>query len=342
MLTPAIRHCASLVLVVAACPAWGSQTSLDIGADIELNSDYQSPAEGDATYTQSGRVKVSFAGEYTRGDEFIRGVGQPLINKDGSVSVDDAYLQFGNRSWDIQAGRFEAMDIVPVQKDTILVNANGNVNQLFLYRANNTRGRISGDGGQFALHFAPSDAVTFELATIYGDEAPIDDTSFDEGDDTTAIGGVRPAVSWKVGDLTLVGAFEAVDYTESASGDDVTSTGGGLRVSYEFAGGGVINAGVAVADNERDTGAITEDGTVTSFVVSSEFGPFGIGYAHSELDSDDVAGDPSFDTIYTGYTVPVLGFDRASATLAGSYSTADDVGDNDSLTAVRLRFNYVF
>ncbi len=70
----------------------------------------------------------------------------------------------GNSAWDLQAGRFEGVNLFPKGKDTVIENVGG----VDVYEANLVRGRADDNAGQFALHFNASESVKFELDTIYG------------------------------------------------------------------------------------------------------------------------------------------------------------------------------
>ncbi|WP_308873470.1 hypothetical protein [Thiothrix subterranea] len=51
---------------------------------------------------------------------------------------------------------------------------------------------------------------------------------------------------------------------------------------------------------------------------------------------------PKVNTVYAAYTIPVFGSKDASVTLAANASRADNVTKDESLNAVRVRFNYAF
>ncbi len=77
-------------------------------------------------------------------------------------------------------------------------------------------------------------------------------------------------------------------------------------------------------------------------VASLPCGNFGLGAVHSETDYDAVDEDPTVTTVYVAYTLPLFDIDNATATFAGSTSSADNVGDDDELNQFRTRFNYTF
>ena len=143
-------------------------------ANFELNNDAVDTAKGDTTYDQDGRIELNAYSKHTAGDNFFAGKGSLLIRTDGDAKVDDAFIQFGNSTWDLQLGRFEAINLFPLAKDTLIVHANDD----YVYEANKVRGRIGDGGGQIAFHYNASEKLKFEVDTLYGDgDAKADDTS---------------------------------------------------------------------------------------------------------------------------------------------------------------------
>jgi hypothetical protein len=299
-------------------------------ANFELNTDAVDKATGDTTYDQNGRVELNAYSKHTSGDNFFAGKGSVLLNTDGEATVDDAFIQFGNSAWDFQLGRFEAINLFPLAKDTLIVHAIDDS----VYEANKVRGRVGDGGGQIAFHYKASEALKFEVDTIYGDGDPDDSTVVGNGDDTTAISGVRPSVTFVTDAATISAGFESVKY-DQVGGTTVDLSGYGVTANFDV---GAANVNLAAAHSKDDN----TDKKISSFVANMVYGNFGLGVIASSV--DDGATDPSLVTTYIAYTVPVLDIENATVTFAGSYSTADDVaaGDNDKTTAARVRFNYGF
>ena len=302
------------------------QAAPSFDGNFELNTDTISKAEGDSTYTQDGRLELNVTGKHTMDDNFFAGKGSLLIKTTGAATVDDAYIKFGNSTWDLQAGRFEAVNLFPKGKDTVVVN----VENVDVYEANMVRGRAGDDTGQFALHFNASETVKFELATIYGD-ANTDETTEDK---TTAISGIRPSVTFEAGAATITAGYESVKYDLTAGGE-VKKSGYAVAANFDVA---AANVNLAAAFGKDDA----TDEKVTSLTANMTYNNFGLGVIASSVDNG--ANDPSLLTAYVAYTMPVLDIENATVTFAGSYSTADKVatGDNDKTTAARVRFNYNF
>ncbi|TYL46580.1 carbohydrate porin [Marinomonas sp. IMCC 4694] len=294
-------------------------------ADFELNTDTFSQAVGDSTYDQGGRVAVNASSTHTSGDNFVTAKGTVLLTTDGTTGVDDAYIQMGNSTVSVQAGRFEGVNLFPLGKDTMVSHA-GDVT---VYNAGDVRGRAGSKGGQFALHVNASDSVKFEVDTIFGD------ADSKAGAHTSAVSGIRPSVSFTTDMATFTVGYESVKY-DLTGGGDVNKSGFGATVNFNV---GDANINLAATSGKDDN----TDQKVSSLAANMTYGNFGLGVISSSEDNT-TGSDPSVMTTYVAYTMPLLDIDNASVTLAGSYSTADDVavGTNDKTTAARVRFNYSF
>ena len=295
-------------------------------ANFELNTDAVDTKTGDTTYDQDGRVELNAYSKHTSGDNFFAGKGSVLLNTDGEATVDDAFIQLGNNVWDFQLGRFEGINLFPLGKDTLVKHVEG----VTVYEANKVRGRVKDGGGQIAFHYKASEMVKFEVDTLYGDGNVIDD-----GDNTTAISGVRPSVTFVTDVATISAGFESVKYDKTGGGN-VDLSGYGVTANFDVAAAKVNLAAAFSKDDNTDQ-------EVASFVANMTYGNFGLGVIGSNVDNK-AGNDPSLVTTYIAYTVPVLDIENATVTFAGSYSTADDVaaGANDKTTAARVRFNYGF
>ncbi|NLQ17969.1 hypothetical protein HGG82_10050 [Marinomonas sp. M1K-6] len=307
-------------------------------ANFELNTDAIDKAVGDTTYDQNGRVELNAYSKHTSGENFFAGKGSVLLTTDGTAVVDDAFIQLGNNTWDLQLGRFEGINLFPLAKDTLIVHAiDGGV-----YEANKVRGRVGDNGGQIAFHYKASEMLKFEVDTLYGDGQADKGDGKSYGDKTTAIAGIRPSVTFVTDAATISAGFESVKYdtTDGATPTPTTGkvdlTGYAVTANFDM---GAANVNLAAAHSKDDI----SDKKTTSFVANMVYGNFGLGVIASSVDNK-AGSDPSLLTTYVAYTVPVLDIENATVTFAGSYSTADDVaaGDNDKVTAARVRFNYGF
>ncbi|MBR9865547.1 MAG: hypothetical protein GYB20_00370 [Oceanospirillales bacterium] len=309
--------------VVGCVLAGTAQAQLAFDANLELNTDAVDTATSSTTYDQNGFVELNVASKRENGDYFVAAKGGVRLTTDGddNVAVRDAYIQLGNSTWDAQLGRFEAINLFPLGKDTLVAHAGG----VSVYEANKVRGFAGDDGGQIALHFKASDSLKFELDTIYGD----DDTA---GDNGSAVSGYRPSVTWSSDALSLTAGFERVNYDLTAGGD-VDQTGYAVTANFDLSGANVNIAASRLEDDNTDQ-------TVNSYAANFTYGNFGAGVILSE--EDNATGpDPDVTTTYVAYSVPLFGIKEAVVTFAGSYSSASDVVD-DETTAARVRFNYTF
>jgi len=309
-------------------------------ANFELNTDATDQNVGDTTFDQNGRVELNVYGKHTSGDNYIVGKASPLLNTDGETTVDDAYLQIGNSTWDVQLGRFEATNLFPKGKDTLIVHAIDDS----VYEANLARGRVGDDGGQIALHFNASESLKFEIGTVYGDDdkATPDPDSSDArvtlpgGDNKTAFSAIRPLAVLKTSAGTFTAGLESVKY-DKTSGSDVDRIGYALTANFDISGASVNVSASHLKDKNSDQ-------KITTFGTNMTYGNFGLGLIASDVDNAGSAADPSVMTTYIAYSVPVFDIENAKVTFAGSYSKADDVavGTNDKTLATRVRINYDF
>ncbi|WP_151703770.1 carbohydrate porin [Nitrincola alkalilacustris] len=306
---------------VLAAPVLAADTSFGIDANIELDTDAVKSSSSSTKYSQGGRVEVNVHGEHRMGEHFVKARGTGLLKKGGDTGTDDMWIMFGSNAWDLQAGRFEALNLFPLGKDTLIAHAGGG--QASVYEANLVRGRVS-DGGQFAFHLNPSDNLSFELATAYG-----------QGDKTRAFTGIRPSVTFRADAFSLSAGYEHQKFDESG-GAKVDKNGVGVTAGFN-AGDAVINLSVA---HLRDSSA-SDKIKVNSYGANVTYGPFGAGLIHSKT-SLPGASDPDVTTAYAAYTVPLFDIDRASVTFAGSTSRASNVAADKTVNALRMRFNYAF
>ena len=304
------------------------------GGDVELDLTARSPSDSNDTFTHGGRIKLNAVGQANRGDYFVKGVAQPMMffnkesNSGDTFGTDDVYLQFGQKVWDVQIGRFEGIDLFPVGKDTVVEHAGG----LSPYGTNGVRGRFS-DVPHAAVHVHPSENVNFELGAVY------------EKDGSESTKGIRPAVTFKAGAATIRAGMEnlkgnAYEDTDGDAGTadviaETSHTGYGLGVGYAV-GGGTVNASLAKKNVKKVKDADGND--ITSAALNYSNSNVGLGYIYSKEDNTDA----KVNTLYGAYTMPLMGIKDATVTLAASTSKADNVSTDDKVNAVRVRFNYAF
>jgi hypothetical protein len=298
--------------------------TFSVDANIEINTDAIDTAVGSTEYSQGGRVEANLRGEIQREQYFVRGKGTLILAKDSDTHTDDMWVQFGDDRWDLQFGRFEAIDLFPKGKDTLVVHAGGGVAQV--YEANIVRGRAGTDGGQIALHLKGDSGFGFEVNTLFGDDN-------DDGTDENAVSGVRPVITYMGDGFSAKLGYEYQN-VDLSSGGEIEKQGVGASVGFDL-GEALVNLNAAWLDNE------TDDEEVRTYGANLIYGRFGAGLVYSETDLSSGA-DPDVTTAYAAYTVPLLDIDNASVTFAVSGSSADNVGTDDNATGVRMRINYTF
>jgi len=292
----------------------GAYAGVAFDANIELDitkrsGDVAVSAESVAT---SGRIEINANAELVKnGDNYVTARGSLIVPVNGgSVTVDDAWVKLGNSAMDLKIGRFEAADLFPVAKDTVLeyVVPAG-------YHANALRGRIT-DGRLHAMGgFNASPALRVELGLVT-----------QKKDDATLAYGVRPTLVYSAGDLTLRAGLES--YKQNA----ISYTGFGLSAGYALNKDANVNVNFASVDGD------SKDADKSSVGINLVYGPAGIGFVKDTTDAFAGIGKTDMNTVYAAYSFPLMGVKGATVTPAFSYSEAD----GKDMAALRVRFNYAF
>ncbi len=307
-----------LAALAALCAASAAQAGVAFDANIEFDTTYTDARDKPATKASTdlgGRVEINANAELARnGDYFVNGRASLIVPVNGdqtvngqnnnlnNVHMDDAWLQFGNSNVDFKLGRFEAVDLFPLGMDTVVMPADGTG-----YRANVLRGRITDGRFHGALGFNAAPGLRFEVGMVA-----------EKAGDTNP-SGLRPAVVYNTGDLTLRAGFESLQ----AHNGGENSTGVGLSAGYALAKDTSLN--LNYARNEK----LDASSTGANIVA----GALGVGFVN------DKTGSNSVNTVYAGYKLPLFGVKGAFVTPALSYSKGDKV---DDLVAFRVRLNYAF
>lgn len=297
-----------LAAVAALCSlAVAAHAEVAIDANLELDTTYTNKVDAPASNARDsdlgmgGRVEVNVAGKATNGDAFVAGRASLLVKKDGDTGVDDMWVQFGNAGMDVKLGRFEATDLFPVGKDTVLEYAGYTP-----YRAHLLRGRFGSDSAHGALGINAGPA-RIEVGMVY---------SKDDGEAR----GIRPAVVFTTGPVTLRAGIESVKIV----GTDGSNTGVGLSMGYALSSDASINVNFAKMEDDKAIG------------VNGTFGPAGIGmvYGKGATSADKVT------TVYAAYSLPLFGVKGASITPALSYSKGGTGTDNQIAARVRINYAF--
>ena len=305
-----MQHVFKLAAVAALCASAAAHADVAFDANLELDSTYYNEANASAPgdnarksdLSMGGRVEVNAGAKFNNGDAFVAARASLLLKKDGDAGTDDMWVQFGNKSGDVKLGRFEAMDLFPLGKDTVVDEVNGT------YKANALRGRMGGDTFHGALGLNAGEGLRVELGLVYNN---------DEG----SVRGFRPAVSYNAGPLTVRAGLESVKTVGSSAGSD---TGFGLSVGYALAADSNLNVNFAKKEDDK------------AFGVNATFGALGLGL----ISGKGAADATKATTFYAAYSMPLFGVKGASVTPALSVSKGG--AGQDTRTAARVRINYAF
>ena len=301
-----MQHSFKLVATAALCAtAFSAQAQLAMDANLELDTTYQSKVSDasnarDSDLNMGGRVEFNVGAKATNGDAFVAGRASLLLKKDGDTGTDDMWVQFGNAGMDVKMGRFEAMDLFPLGKD-VYVEGTGYGG----YHANKLRGRF----GKDTVHIAPAfnaGPARIEVGVIYSKEAG-------------EARGVRPAVSFGSGPLTLRVGLESVKVV----GASESNNGVGLSVGYALSKDASMNLNFAKMEDDKSVG------------LNATFGAAGVG-----LILDKGANGAKNTSVYAAYSLPLFGVKGASITPAVSFAKGGSGSKNQ--TGARVRINYSF
>lgn len=299
------------VAVTTTMAAAGAQAALDLDANLEFDTTHYNKVSDskrnarDSSTDMSGRVEANFGARGNSGDAFVAVRASLLVKKDGDAAVDDMWVQFGNARGDLKLGRFEAMDLFPLGKDTVVESALAN--GYAAYQANALRGRFGSGYVHAALGANLGQGLRAELGVVHGNE---------DGE----VKGVRPALQYSLGALTLRGGVESIR-TVGVSGSD---TGYGLSLGYAVSDDVKVNLNFAKREDDRSVGA-----NVT-------YGPAGLGVIHGR----GKHSDERITTVYAAYSFPLL--DVPGATITPALSLAKGDSDTATQAAFRIRINYAF
>ena len=304
-----MQHIFKLAAVAALCASAVAHAQMTMDANLELDTTFSNKVEAPKTnaresdLTLGGRVEFNVGAKATDGDAFVAGRASLLLKKDGTSGVDDMWVQAGNAGADLKLGRFEAMDLFPVGKDTVLEYAGYTP-----YQANKLRGRMGSDVFHGALGINAAPGLRIELGLVSTKEAGLSK-------------GARTAVMYNAGNLTLRAGVESVKTVGGAAGSE---SGVGLSLGYKLSDDVSVNANYAKKEDDK------------TFGLNATMGAAGIGLVSGK---GKTANDKA-TTVYAAYTLPLLGVKGASVTPAVSFAKGGPNTDNQ--TAVRVRVNYAF
>lgn len=307
-----MNRCLSAAAVAAflSC-ASAAHAQVAFDANLELDTTYTNEIDAPASnaresdLTMSGRVEINASTPIAAANgAFVKARASLLTKKDGDAAVDDLWVQFGNESVDLKLGRFEAMDLFPLGKDVLLEL---NVGGYEAYRAHFLRGRFGSDAFHGALGFNAGTQLRVELGLVQTKEVGM-------------AKGVRPALAYTAGPLTLRAGVESVKIV----GQDAQENGVGLSASYQLTKDTLVHASLAKRGDDK------------SFGLNTTMGPAGFGLVHGKGATEAQKAT----TLYASYSFPLMGIKGAFITPALSY--AKGASGTDGQVAARVRINYAF
>jgi Porin-like glycoporin RafY len=306
---------------VAALMSLGMAAHAEFNANIEFDNTWFNNGGG---LSQSGRVELNALGKLSP-NYFVAGKASFLAKKDGGTATDDLWVQFGSASADLKLGRFEAANLFPRQRDTLVPYAG-----FTPYLGETLRGRgfvSSGDGlvqppngGESSFHaagtFNAGSGLSFELGVVGGRSG------------TTELNrGVRPVISYTAGPLFVSAGVELVKYA-----NDERENGFAGTVGYTF-GDYTINVNLATIKDSFGGKAKS-----AGLVLSSS----GIGGGLIYGDHETLGGKEKVGTAYVTYSFPLFDIKGATITPALAYSKAGGASTAEDIKAARVRINYAF
>ncbi len=289
-----------------ACTAL-AQAAPTFDANLELDTTHTNAIGATKANARSGgvdlggRVEFNLGAKTSNGASFVTARASLLLNKKGASAVDDMWVQFGNAAADVKVGRFEAMDLFPLGKDTVVeLNTYGG------YQANTLRGRFGSGIFHGALGLNASSALRMELGLV-------------ETKDAGAAKGFRPAVTYTAGKLTLRGGLESV----KVNGATGTQTGVGLSAGYALSKDTSVNLNFAKKKDDKSVG------------LNALIGAAGLGLIQS-----NGAGANKSTTVYAAYTLPLMGVTGATVTPAISYAKGPAGSQDQVAVRVRINYAF--
>lgn len=313
-----------------------AQGTFAVSGDVEFNNDYQNftteatttaAANDDKTQIdQSGRLLIGVSGmREASNDRYISANAQILLNMDGTISADDAWIAMGKQAdWEVKLGRFEAYDLFPAGQDTVLNHASGAT----VYTTSYARGR-SGDG-QINLSKTVGSTYFEVSANFMGEDTTDTVATTGTEADTNAVF-LRPVVSVGLGDAfrLAVGAEINATSDDLDAGNDFTGYGATLNYSADMLS---VNVNFATRDFDK---TVQED---TSYGVNAQYGNAFIGYVNGV---SDTGTETEVNSYYASYKFAnIMDVEDLALYLGASTSELKDSDNKD--TSVRLRVKYLF
>jgi hypothetical protein len=299
---------ASLLVVPAAF------AEVNVAGSMRAQFTVESTSNGSDEMILSGgdRLKFTVSGKTENEDGMFAGAqAQAMIKTDGTVGVDDAWLEVGTPTFSAKIGRFEAEGLFSMGEDIFVIAAPGGPDAV---ETNKSRGRTNAGA---ALRFSPSETMAIEIGTVLGgaDDYSYTVSSTDLGTITTSTGSV-------------------IGYTEEVTGSYSMNMIGFRPVLILTAGAATIKAGVDYymerprdSDNDREYDALGA-GADLAFQVSDTM-KVGGSFGYLKEDGKDGNGNDAEDETsmsFSGYLTMNMGDNILG--LAAKMTMRDEADDS--------------
>jgi len=354
------------------------KTGIGVSGNVWIDTAYEFIKRGHPTETNykdlvsEGRAVIRATPTLTSGSWYAQGQVELVGNKNQSdpqpkvVDIDDLWIRAGQlKSWDVQAGRFEAFEVYhfgmgmdlntqerkgalgdPSAAPPDVFELGGNGRSFIAYRESTV--------SNLALHFYPNSNLRFEMLGQFG----LDGRS---GLDTV---GARPAAVLDFGWLKLKAAGDVrKQFPPTASSkESVTLQGGTAALQLVYAP--YIEGGVNFAygsikhytpSNTADPNAVLGDFDTKGSVTDLDTGGFvnarlmdgvvlGVG-ANYNQETDQAKG--AFNNLQAFGALQIRLLDKLYVKLVGAYAKGhfapgDQAAWENTMMSGRVRFLYLF
>ncbi|KFA97708.1 carbohydrate porin [Vibrio sp. ER1A] len=320
----------------------GGNMRIDMNAtkqSVDLKTSTTKLKSDKTTLNTNGRL--SFTADYIveQNGYKMKARVNPLLKTDGTVTMDDAYLDLkktGNTYLGAQLGRFEALDLSPLQIDIFVDDADTASlvdGELFAghYRGNKYRGRFDGA----ALLYAGNDLIKFETNVVFVDEK-----------DKNSNVALRPVLTVTPSKSFSISAGLEKGFDDASKDKDELGLATTANVKFGLAS---LNLSYAYKTSKpllkgTSTRVDTKLHTFGTNIAAYGFG-LGAFYttANNEVKNGSV-GDVNLFTTYAGYEHKDFLVDSLTASTGAYYTSAkaDKVSGDVSEYGARVRLQYNF
>jgi hypothetical protein len=287
-------------------------TALNKALDAAMTETSVETKEAKNTSEAEGTLKFQ-AGETKDSGSFVKvetEVDFETKNTKSAAKVDEAWVQFGNKGWDVTVGQFDSYYYVPVDIDTTIAweALSATIEPMYL-------DGIVREGTQTSIE------VNFNISD--GLKAGVGIPWYNDGTYSYGLGSFRPGVEYVGGPLTVVAALELVNPTAVDPETDSTNTSTGFGLGVRYGISDTINIGVSLVSGSGTEETVTKTDTTYTDATGEE--------QKTELvdkSKDEGTGSTIMLSAGVGVGAGTIGFEFWS--MSGSVKTT---GEDQSLKA---------